>query len=106
MPLGLIPGDYYLRPSFILVAERRKPPGEFPSDSRIVTGQLALFRYNSATSWRQPVFSGCRQAHQPPLTCNVCPVTYDESSLHKYRITDAISSGSPNRFSGICDSIC
>ena len=32
-----------------VVAERREPPGEFPSDLRILTGHLALFRTKVGT---------------------------------------------------------
>lgn len=33
-----------------MVAERREPPGGFPRDLRMVTGQLALFRYQVNTT--------------------------------------------------------
>ncbi len=36
------------------VAERREPPGEYPSDLTTVTGQLALFRYKVSTIWLAP----------------------------------------------------
>ncbi len=38
----------------VFVAERREPPGEYPSDLPTVTGQLALFRYKVSAIWLAP----------------------------------------------------
>ncbi len=38
----------------VFVAERREPPGEYPSDLPTVTGQLALFRYKVSAIWLSP----------------------------------------------------
>ena len=45
MPLGLPQGHSLSVRTNVFVAERREPPGEYPSDLTTVTGQLALFRY-------------------------------------------------------------
>jgi len=36
------------------LAEQREPPGEFSSELRILTGQLALFRYKVSCSANDP----------------------------------------------------
>ena len=49
------------------------------------------------------------QTTNPPLTCTHCPVTYPAASDAKNRTTEATSSGSPNRASGIravCSANC
>lgn len=38
------------------VAERREPPGELPSDVRIFTGQLGLFRYEISVRFANVTF--------------------------------------------------